>query len=50
MPEEIKKIKPTITDSGLDEELYKIKRKFDVDLKKSSKEIMDKIYVGAEKY
>lgn len=50
MPEEIKKIKPTITDSGLDEELYKIKRKFDVDLKKSSKEIMDKIDVGAESY
>lgn len=50
MSEEIKKIKPTITDSGLDEELYKIKRKFDVDLKKSSKEIMDKIDVGAESY
>lgn len=50
MPEEIKKIKPTITDSGLDEELYKIKRKFDVELKKSSKEIMDKIDVGAESY
>lgn len=50
MPEEIKKIKPTITDSGLDEELYRIKRKFDVDLKKSSKEIMDKIDVGAESY
>lgn len=50
MPEEIKKIKPTITDSGLDEELYKIKRKFDVELKKSSKEIMDKMDVGAESY
>ncbi|MCM1253636.1 MAG: ATP-binding protein [Clostridium sp.] len=50
MPEEIKKIKPTITDSGLDEELYKIKRKFDVELKKSSKEIMDKMDVGAENY
>lgn len=50
MPEEIKKIKPSIKDSGLDEELYKIKRKFDIELKKSSKEIMDKIDVGAESY
>lgn len=50
MPEEIKKIKPSIKDSGLDEELYKIKRKFDVELKKSSKEIMDKMDVGAESY
>ena len=50
MPEEIKKIKPSIKDSGLDEELYKIKRKFDIELKKSSKEIMDKMDVGAESY
>lgn len=50
MPEDIKKIKPSIKDSGLDEELYKIKRKFDVELRKSSKEIMDKMDVGGESY
>lgn len=48
MPDDIKKIKPTINDTKLDDELYKIKRKFDVELKKTSKEIIDKMDVGME--
>lgn len=48
MPESINAIKPTLTDAKLDEELYKIKRKFDVELKKENKDILDKIQVGAE--
>ena len=37
-----------MTDAKLDEELYKIKRKFDVELKKENQDILDKIQVGAE--
>lgn len=48
MPESINAIKPTLTDAKLDEELYKIKRKFDVELKKENRDILDKIQVGAE--
>lgn len=48
MPESIKLIKPTLSDSKLDEELYKIKRRFDVELKKTNKEIIDRIDVGAD--
>lgn len=48
MPESINKIKPGLTDNKLDEELYKIKRKFDTELKKANKEILEKIDVGTE--
>lgn len=48
MPEAIKMIKPTLSDNRLDEELYKIKRRFDLELKKTNKEIMDRIDVGAD--
>ena len=48
MPESINAIKPTLTDAKLDEELYKIKRKFDVELKKENQDILDKIQVGVE--
>lgn len=48
MPESINKIKPGLTDNKLDEELYKIKRKFDTELKKTNREILEKIDVGAE--
>ena len=48
MPDSIKAIKPTLTDARLDEELYKIKRKFDVELKKENQDILEKIEVGAE--
>lgn len=48
MPESIKMIKPTLSDNKLDEELYKIKRRFDSDLKKGNKEILDRIDVGVE--
>lgn len=34
MPDSINAIKPTLSDAKLDEELYRIKRKFDVELKK----------------
>lgn len=48
MPDAIGKIKPTIPDAKLDEELYKIKRKFDIELKEKNQEIIDKINVGTE--
>ena len=38
MPESINRIKPGLTDNKLDEELYKIKRKFDTELKKTNRE------------
>lgn len=46
MPESIKAIKPTLSDAKLDEELYRIKRKFDVELKKENQDILDKMEVG----
>lgn len=48
MPESIKAIKPTLNDAKLDEELYRIKRKFDVELKKENQDMLDKIEVGTE--
>ena len=48
MPDAIGKIKPTLPDTKLDEELYKIKRKFDIELKEKNQEIIDKINVGTE--
>lgn len=48
MPEEIAAIKPNVKDTKLDDELYKIKRKFDVSLKKENAEIIKNISVGAE--
>lgn len=42
MPGEIELIKPTVKDSKLDEELYRIKRKFDLELKTKNKELIDK--------
>lgn len=48
MPDSIQMIKPTLTDNKLDEELYKIKRKFDLELKKTSQEILDRIEVGTD--
>ena len=48
MPEAIGEIKPTLSDAKLDEELYKIKRKFDVELRRTNQEIIDKIDVRTE--
>ena len=48
MPEAIGEIKPTLSDAKLDEELYKIKRKFDVELRQANQEIIDKMDVGTE--
>ncbi|MBR1703472.1 MAG: ATP-binding protein [Lachnospiraceae bacterium] len=48
MPDAINMIKPTLSDTKLDEELYKIKRKFDLELKQTNEEIIDKIDVGTE--
>lgn len=48
MPDAIGEIKPTLSDAKLDEELYKIKRKFDVELKRTNQEIIDKIDVRTE--
>lgn len=45
MPEAIREIKPTLSDAKLDEELYKIKRKFDVELRRTNQEIIGKIDV-----
>lgn len=46
MPDSIDEIKPGLSDNKLDEELYKIKRKFDSELKKTNEEILRKIDVG----
>lgn len=48
MPEDIAAIKPNVKEAKLDDELYKIKRKFDVSLKKENAEIIKNISVGAE--
>lgn len=48
MPDAIGEIKPTLSDTKLDEELYKIKRKFDVELKRTNQEIIDKINIKTE--
>ncbi len=47
MPEDIAAIKPTVSDQKLDDELYKIKRKFDKNLKQENSEIIKNISVGA---
>ena len=46
MPDALEKIKPTLSDDKLDEELYRIKREFDRELKKTNQEIMKKINIG----
>lgn len=48
MPDSIQKIKPGLTEEKLDEELYRIKRKFDLNLRKENKEIIKVMDVGAE--
>ena len=48
MPASIGNIKPGLSDEKLDEELYKIKRKFDLNLKKENKEIIKAMDVGVE--
>ena len=53
MPEDIATIKPNVTDKVLDDELYRIKRKFDRELKQENEEMIKTISVGAtgmEKY
>lgn len=47
MPEEVAAIKPSLPDTKLDDELYKIKRKFDNQLKKDNREIIKTLEVGA---
>lgn len=48
MPEDIATIKPNVTNAKLDDELYRIKRKFDSSLKQENAEIIKSISVGAE--
>ena len=48
MSEDIATIKPNVTNAKLDDELYKIKRKFDSTLKQENAEIIKNISVGAE--
>lgn len=48
MPDSVGNIKPGLSDERLDEELYKIKRKFDLNLKKENKEIIKAMDVGVE--
>jgi hypothetical protein len=47
MSDEIAAIKPTITGQKLDEELYRIKRKFDTKLKQDNQAILENIKTGA---
>ena len=46
--EDIKGIKPNLSEVKLDEELYRISRKFDQDLKKENEEILKRIETGAQ--
>ncbi len=48
MPDSINAIKPTLSDAKLDEELYRIKRKFDVELKKENQDMLDKMSTGID--
>lgn len=48
MPEDIATIKPAVTNTKLDDELYRIKRKFDSSLKQENAEIIKSLSVGAE--
>lgn len=47
MAEDIAAIKPYLSDSKLDDELYKIKRRFDTQLKKDNEDIIKTLDVGA---
>ena len=47
MREDVEAIKPYLPDSKLDDELYKIKRKFDNQLKKDNLDIIKTLEVGA---
>lgn len=47
MPEDVAAIKPYLSDSKLDDELYKIKRRFDTQLKKDNEDIIKTLDVGA---
>lgn len=47
MPEEVAAIKPYLPDLKLDDELYKIKRRFDNQLKKENQDIIKTLEVGA---
>ena len=46
MPDEIEQIKPTVRDAKLDEELYRIKRKFDLELKNQNRELINSIDIA----
>lgn len=46
MSEDIKKIKPNLSDDKLDDELYQIKRKFNKTIKEDSKKLLDKVQNG----
>lgn len=46
MKEEIENIKPDLTDESLDDELYKIKRKFDLDIKEQNLRLIDELNNG----
>lgn len=47
MPNEIRSIKPNLTEDKLDDELYQIKRKFDKQIKTENDEILCKLQTGA---
>ncbi|ABR47788.1 conserved hypothetical protein [Alkaliphilus metalliredigens QYMF] len=46
MPDEINKIKPSLSDDKLDDELHQIKRKFDKSVKTDNKKLLEKIEKG----
>lgn len=48
MPEDIATIKPDVTNTKLDDELYRIKIKVDSSLKQENAEIIKSLSVGAE--
>lgn len=46
MKKEIENIKPDLTDESLDDELYKIKRKFDLDIKEQNLRLIEELNNG----
>lgn len=47
MPDDIKKIKPNLSEEKLDDELHQIKRKFDKQIKSDNEKILEQLKTGA---
>lgn len=50
MPDDIKQIKPNLSEEKLDDELHQIKRKFDKQIKSENEKILEKLKTGAMEF